>query len=242
MNVWNIQVNNERYEKHTNFKASKNQFFSQYNQDRSLENCVFKGLKNGIFMDVGAHDGVDLNNTLFFETTHNWVGINIEPIKSVYDRLVTNRPNCININCAVSDSDGIADFLSNDGYTEMLSGLKSEYDNRHIDRINGEIERMGGESRTIQIETKRIETICEENDIKHINYLSIDVEGGELKVLKSINFDKVFIDIIGFENNYPDTQNIPINYLISNGYIKLHDHVADIFMIHKDSEFLKYMR
>jgi len=119
----------------------------------------------------------------------------------------------------------------------MLSGLKSEYDNRHIDRINGEIQQMGGKSTTILIDTKRIETICEKNDINHIHYLSIDVEGGEMKVLQSINFEKVFIDIIGFENNYPDKQNIPIDYLMQYGYIKLPYHIADIFMIHKDSKF-----
>ena len=171
--------------------------------------------------------------------THDWNGINIEPLKSVYDKLVTNRPNCINVNCAISDNNGSAEFLSNDGYTEMLSGLKSEYDARHINRMYNEIQVMGGESKTILVDTKRIETICEENNINHINYLSIDVEGGEMKVLQSINFEKVFIDVIGFENNYPDTQNIPINYLKQYGYIKLPDHVADIFMIHKDSAFLK---
>lgn len=236
---WNLQLHNERYEKTSFFKANINQFYSQYNQDRSLENCIFKGFKNGVFMDVGSHDGVDLNNTLFFETTNDWKGINVEPIKSVYERLLTNRPNCINLNCAVSDRDGIANFLCNEGYTEMLSGLVSEYDERHKGRISGEIERMGGKSETIVVETKTIEKICEETNIKQINYLSIDVEGGEMKVLQSINFDKVFIDVIGFENNYHDLQNTPINYLKEKGYIKLPEHVSDIFMIHKNSVFLQ---
>jgi len=66
MNNWGIQNHNQRYEGSTHFNANPNQFYSQYNQDRSLENCIFKGHKNGIFMDIGAHDGVDLNNTLFF--------------------------------------------------------------------------------------------------------------------------------------------------------------------------------
>lgn len=79
---------------------------------------------------------------------------------------------------------------------------------------------------------------CDENNIKHINYLSIDVEGGEMKVIESINFDKVFIDVIAFENNYHDLQHVLINYLKSKGYIKLPEHIADIFMIHKDSQFL----
>ena len=233
--MWNNQVSATRHSNEKGFISSPETFYSQYSQDRSLENCIFRGLKNGIFMDVGAHDGVDLNNTLFFETTHNWSGVNIEPIKDVYDRLVTNRPKCINLNLAVSDTDGKEEFLSHVGYTEMLSGLKSEYDKRHIERIEREQKVMGGKSETIIVETKTIETICDEHNIKHIHYLSIDVEGGELKVLKSINFRKVFIDVIGFENNYNDKR--PEDLLSGYGYVKLPHHYGDIFMIHKESPF-----
>lgn len=237
--AWNLQHYNRRYENQISFNAPANQFFSQYNQDRTLENCIFKGYKNGVFMDIGAHDGVDINNTLYFEKNNEWTGVNVEPLKKVYNRLVTNRPKCININCAINDTVGTAEFISNTGYTEMLSGLKTEFDPRHLKRINDENRDKKASSETITINTKRIETICDEYNIKHINYLSIDVEGGEMKVLQSINFDKVFIDVIGFENNFPDIENIPINYLQEKGYIKLPNHVADIFMIHKDSKFYK---
>ena len=242
MSHWNYQTGNRRYENTSGFVAAPSQFFSQYNQDRSLESCVFKGYTNGVFMDVGAHDGVDLNNTLYFERTRNWSGINIEPIASVYKRLLTNRPTSININCAVSNIDGNSEFVCNSGYTEMLSGLKDEYDARHIDRINGENRTTGAISTTITVITKRIETICDEHAIRRIHYLSIDVEGGELKVLQSIDYSKVFIDVIGFENNYHDTAHIPIEYLKGKGYLQLADHTADIFMIHKDSEFIDNCR
>jgi FkbM family methyltransferase len=169
MKNWNLQINNKRYENCSFFNPNSFDFFSQYNQDRSLENCIFKGYKNGFFLDVGAHDGVDLNNTLYFEKNNNWRGINIEPLEKVYNRLVTNRTNCININCAVSDFDGVSEFISNTGYTEMLSGLKSEYDDRHIERIKNENIQSGSHSETIIINTKRIETICNENNIHHIN-------------------------------------------------------------------------
>ena len=42
-------------------------FYSQDKQDKFLEENVFKGYKNGVFIDVGAHDGKSINNTLFFE-------------------------------------------------------------------------------------------------------------------------------------------------------------------------------
>ena len=58
-------------------------YYSQYKQDVILDKHVFKGFRNGFFVDVGAHDGKSLNNTLYFEESLGWSGINIEPIKSV---------------------------------------------------------------------------------------------------------------------------------------------------------------
>ena len=52
--------------------------------------------------------------------------------------------------------------------------------------------------------------------------LKLDVEGAEFDVIKSINFEKVFIDVIEFENNYDDTSKPIISYLESAGYIVIH--------------------
>lgn len=213
-------------------------FNSQYNQDQLLEENIFKGFKNGFFMDIGAHDGITLNNTLYFEKHNNWTGINVEPIPEVFNKLSTNRPNCININCAVSVEDGFADFICNTGYTEMLSGLHKNYDNRHINRINTENQMMKSSSRMITVPVKRIETICDEHNIKHIHYLSVDVEGAEFDVIKSINFDKVFIDIVDFENNYDDVSVPIIKYLEGFGFKMIYKS-GDIFMINTKSEFYK---
>jgi hypothetical protein len=217
-------------------------FYSQFRQDEFLENIIFNGYKNGVFMDVGAHNGVSLNNTLYFEKNNNWSGVNIEPIKKVFDELVINRPNCININCAVSNFDGISEFLCNEGYTEMISGLKNSFDPRHTTRLLNENQKYGSTTKTIDVDTKRIETICDEYNIKHINYLSIDVEGGEFNVIKSINFDKLFIDVIGFENNYADVSTPIMEYLNKKNFITfvdLSNKPPDILMINKDSEFIK---
>ena len=212
-------------------------FYSQDKQDVFLQNNVFKGYKNGFFVDVGAHDGKKINNTLYFENDHNWSGINIEPMPNIFIELNNNRPNCINYNCAVSEIDGFAEFIHNKGWTEMLSGLKKDYDKRHIIRRDKEIGLNGGSTEIIEVNTKRLETILDENNIKHINYLSIDVEGGEFSVIKSINFNKVFIDVIGFENNYNDTSEPIIKYLQNKNY-KIINKSLDIFMIHNESKFI----
>jgi FkbM family methyltransferase len=211
-------------------------YYSQDKQDYFLENSVFKGYKSGIYVDVGAHDGVTINNTLYFHKNNKWNGINIEPIKSVYDKLLINRPNDKNINCAICNYDGKTEFICNNGYTEMISGIKETYDKRHYDRLDNENKIMNASSEIIIVDTKKLETIFDENKISHIHYLSIDVEGGEFEVIKSINFDKVFIDVIGFENNYNDVSVPIIEYLQSKKYVVINKSV-DIFMIHERSMF-----
>ena len=213
-------------------------FYSQDKQDQILETQVFKGYKNGFFMDIGAHDGKSINNTLYFEESNNWTGVNVEPIKKVYNDLVVNRPNCININCAVCNNDGISEFICNKGYTEMISGIKDTFDPRHMQRLQRENRRYGSTTEIIEVETKRLETICDSHKITHINYLSIDVEGAEFEVIKSINFDKVYIDVIGFENNYEDTSIPIVEYLKERNYIVINKSL-DIFMIHKNSVFVE---
>jgi FkbM family methyltransferase len=217
-------------------------FHSQEGQDKLLETFFFRGFKNGVFMDVGAYDGKTINNTLFFEETHGWTGVNVEPIKKVYDQLVQNRPGCINLNVACSDKDGKASFICNDGYTTMISGLKDNYDPRHLNRLNYELQIHGGTTETIEVDTMRIETICDTYNINHINYLSIDVEGSEMAVIQGINFDKLFIDIIGFENNFQNTSDPIIKYLYTKGYVTLkfpnNECNVDIFMVNRHSKFI----
>lgn len=213
-------------------------FYSQDNQDNYLETNIFKGYKNGFYVDVGAHDGISINNTLYFEKNNNWTGINIEPIKKVFDKLVINRPNNINLNLACCNNDGETNFLCNTGYTEMISGIQDNFDIRHLHRLQCENIQHNSITEVIKVETKKLETILNENNISHINYLSIDVEGAEFEVIKSINFDKVFIDVIGFENNYNDVSVPIVEYLQNKGFIFINQCI-DIFMINKMSIFYK---
>jgi FkbM family methyltransferase len=214
-------------------------FYSQYKQDEYLETTIFKGYKNGFYVDVGAHDGISLNNTLYFEKNNNWRGINIEPIKDVFDMLVMNRPVDVNINCAVCNRDGEADFYLNEGYTEMLSGIIENYDARHLERLMNENTEKSATTQIVKVNTKKLETIFDEHAVSHINYLSIDVEGAEFEVLKSINFDKVFIDVIGFENNYTEVSAPIILYLEYKGF-KVDKISTDIFMINRGSKFIRH--
>ena len=67
------------------------------------------------------------------------------------------------------------------------------------------------------------------------------MEGAEFEVIRSIHFDKVFIDVIGFENNYNDSSDPIIRYLVDKNYVVIRVS-TDIFMIHRDSVFYTRMQ
>ena len=65
-------------------------YYSQIGQDKFV-NEFFKGKLNGVFVDIGAHDGESGSNSLFLEKHRNWSGICIEPGPAEYKKLEESR-------------------------------------------------------------------------------------------------------------------------------------------------------
>lgn len=216
-------------------------FHSQDRQDELLEQRIFRGFKRGVFVDVGAHDGVTFNNTLYFEEAHGWSGMNVEANPHVFEKLCANRPRATNVQCAIDEENGTTVFLLNDGHTEMISGIKKYYDQRHMRRLSQENKVHRGRTSQVEVPTRRLDGLLAEHGIKNVNYLSIDVEGAELAVVKSIDFSEVFIDVIGFENNYADSSIPIVQYLETRGFRRLGWGGLDVFMIHWQSLFAETM-
>lgn len=196
------------------------QYYSQSGQDRYLNEQLFKGKQNGVFIDIGAHNGIIFSNTYFFEKELQWTGICIEPIPEIFQQLQQNR-RCVCLQGCIANSTTKQPFLRVTGgtafeYTEMLSGLLHSYDLRHLDRIDRELLKFGGKKEIIMMQCYTLNDILEQYAIKHIDYLSIDTEGSELDILKAIDFSTITIDVITVENNY-NTDHIK-NFLTSQGY------------------------
>ena len=170
------------------------------------------------------NDGISLSNTKILEDI-GWNGICVEPLPLSFNKLLNNR-KCIKHNLAVSEVNGKLQFLQIDGYSEMLSGLFETYDPRHLERINRELNTYGGTKKIIDIDSVRFSDLINE---KEIDYISIDVEGSELNVIKSIDFDKHNIFCISVENNY-GTNEVE-NYLNNFGFKFLRNVGADNFFI-----------
>lgn len=176
---------------------------SQYNQDRFLNEKFFHNKKNGVFVDIGAHDGVSLSNSYFFEKDLEWKGLCIEPIPTLFEQLDKNR-DCIKIQGCAWSEDTVKKFRMIKGYAEMLSGIVDTYEPNHVKRIDDECKSTDGSYEDVDMPCYNINNLLEKYGLLKVDFLSIDTEGSELEILKTIDFDRFDIKIILVENNYND--------------------------------------
>jgi len=201
-------------------------YYSQYGQDKYVYDTFFHGKKNGVFLEIGADDGVTLSNTKFFEE-RGWTGICIEPRPNAYQLLIRNR-TCICENYAISDKEEEVPFLSIEGYGKGLSGIVNNYDPKHWLRANGN-ETISSKKTIIRVQCRKLEQILSKHDIGTIHFCSLDVEGSEMKILESIDFSRLDIKVFAIENNFKENK---IRYFMEKHGYKLNKrlHIDDIFV------------
>ena len=142
----------------------------------------------------------------------------IEPIPKIYQKLKENRV-CQTINGCIANQPGKAKFIEVEGGPNMLSTLAVNNVGLTARRIRKNAKRHNANVKEIEVECYDIKSVAEKSGIKSVDFLSLDTEGGELEILKSINFQKLPITLISVENNFY-TPDIRI-YLESQGFIYL---------------------
>ncbi len=161
--------------------------YGQFKQDYYVFNNLFDKNKNGVFVDVGANDPIKCNNTYLFEK-NGWTGLAIEPQDDLRNKWPESRQTrCLD--CVIGPENKDITFIEGKNDEHGLSGIKG-YNKVSANNKN-----------EVTKKQKRLDEILLENNIKYVDYLSIDVEGYELNVLKSINFSKINIKVIGLKND-----------------------------------------
>jgi FkbM family methyltransferase len=196
---------------------------SQMGQDMLLNRWFFKNRGPGFFIDVGAFDGILGSNTFYFEKHLQWKGIAFEPNPSVFEVLRATR-SCRVIQGCAYHRDGEVSFLALSERQQrkgtesrppgnqlsmvfdsthggaMLSGIPE-----HMDQLQW-VKWIRKPMKLNQFEATvpchRIDTVLNDCGVKIVDYLSIDVEGAELEVLRGIDFDTVQVNIIGVEHTH----------------------------------------
>jgi FkbM family methyltransferase len=173
----------------------------------------------GVFVDVGAFDPITISNSYHFER-NGWTTYCFEANPDLIPRLKEHRANVYNY--AVSDHDKekvTFNVVTSSNWTAGFSAIK--IDPRYIRKWGYSIQEM----KTIEVEQRSLDSIIvkEQIPLEHIDILGIDVEGGELAVLKGLDIDKYQPKVILVEDVFNDKD--LTDYLISKGY-KLDKHIS----------------
>jgi len=198
---------------------------------------LFKNKKNGFYLDVGAQHPISNNNTyLLFKK--GWHGINIDLDKKNIDLFKIARPNDHNLNFAISDKIEETElFYYHDASPiNTLNKDVSNFQNAKIKEIK-------------KIKTNTLNNILGSLKINsQIDYMNLDVEGFEEKVLSSFDIKKYrplvisveFLDLkmkkLEFKNNNIQTlldSNI-YKYFIENKYHFVNWLHGDLIFVHEN--------
>lgn len=168
---------------------SQHKSYSQIGQDLFVL-FILNGKRNGFFVEIGAGDGVHLSNTYLLENEFGWTGILVEPNRSFYSECSRNRTSLVKQNL-ILDRNG-----SRIKFYEKEIGEFSHADG------------FGDSSASLIIDSYEVQSIEFNNLFNEINppividFLSIDTEGSEFEILRSVDFNKFRPRIICIEHNF----------------------------------------
>ncbi len=179
---------------------------------------AFLNKKKGIFIEAGACDGKFLSNTYLLERELNWNGVLVEPNSFFWKDLVKNRNTNI-FKGAISKKNGKMEFvectapelsyLSTFNQKDKWSNVKKTKEIKNIDTLS-----LKGLLSKFSLGSS-------------IDYLSLDLEGGELEILKSIDFNEIRIKLITVEHNFTSNREQIYNLLKTNGFKRVMKNISD---------------
>lgn len=171
-----------------------------------------QGKRNGYFVEFGATNGVDSNNSFVLEKHYGWSGILAEPGKVWHAQLRANRKSVIDTRCVWNETGRRLEF--NEVQEPELSTINTY---SHTDRYR-ESRARGSK---YEVETVSLNELLRTHGApKQIDYLSIDTEGSEYDILSKFDFDKYDIQVITCEHNYTEARGKIFELLSAKGYLR----------------------
>lgn len=173
---------------------------------------IFEGKKRGFYVDVGAHHPRRFSNTCLLYRK-GWNGINIEPNPDAALAFQKERTKDINLQTGISDSEGALTY-----YLFTDPALNS-FDKELVDWTtqNTKYKVVA----TKQIAVQRLETVLRKHVPPRvdIDLLSIDVEGLDMSVLRSNDWDTFRPTVVLVESLETSLEEV----LVSEVYLFMRD-------------------
>ncbi|MBE9064944.1 FkbM family methyltransferase, partial [cf. Phormidesmis sp. LEGE 11477] len=181
-------------------------FASQRGQDYYVDKLL-NGKKDGFFVDVGANHPTEISNTIYLERK-GWNGLSFEPQKHLCKLFEEVRGTKV-LPYVLGSEPCETEFgiVESDGWEHALSGV--------FDVMRKEGAAFQG--KTIRREKRQVHRLVDvllDEKIEYVDFMSIDVEGYELEVLKGMDFSKVHVEILIVENDRTQLGNVYLREFI----------------------------
>jgi FkbM family methyltransferase len=195
------------------------------------------GKRTGIYVDVGAfHPMYSSNTKLLYDA--GWRGVNIEADPHKLAPFNLFRPRDVNI-CAVVDAEEReAEFYFHAGakYGSM-AGLDR-------DNISHTADALGRSVVSRKVRTRTLASILEEAGVTGVDFLNIDVEGSEVRVLMSVDLERHRVGLVACEVHGSNIRSIleapAVRFLESRGYALSAWAPPTVFMQRRDALVRRY--
>ena len=145
--------------------------------------------ENGFFIESGARSGLELSNTIFFETKRNWTGLLVEPQLKDFNKLLALRRKAYAINACMSPTKNSGLFAWK--MVGHIAGLHESH-----------VFKKAGQTPDGYMQCFSFGAMMAALNVNRVDYFSLDIEGGEVPVLKTIPWNDVYIDVIDIEYKY----------------------------------------
>jgi len=172
---------------------------SQQGEDELLMGW-FRNLCGGTYLEMGGLDGVLYSNSYVFNRALDWKGVLVELMSFNYEKLVANRPDEIaRLNAGVCDESQTLHYYGTEEHSGAIGGIY-EFSSPAFREMFWEDVALD-DPRVKEIRCDTLDSLLLENapGTTFFDFFSLDVEGGELSVLRSIDFDRVSFGVIFFE-------------------------------------------
>jgi FkbM family methyltransferase len=187
------------------------------------------GVSRPSYIDIGAHHPYYLNNTALF-SQRGARGINVEPDPYLFGNFVKKRPNDINLNVGVGEKNGQMDFYIMS--TPTMNTFSKEGADDLVANFNFTIKEVRS-TPLLDINT----ILNKYHEGKFPDLLSLDVEGLDEQIIRSIDLERNFPKVICIETtSYSETgnglkNNSLIELISSQGYTNYADtYINTIFI------------
>lgn len=213
------------------FDDLEQNLYGEVGHPLDVDKLVFGGqLKHGFYLEAGASDSETYSDTLHFEVNHGWNGLLVEPHPLLHDLGVEKKRNATLLKTCFS-TETKPQFVKFD-----LEGVwRNEEDNNDMMSMGGIVTDQRDTS--VKMQCIPLYSILLAIGNPTINYFSLDIEGAEFAVLKTLPWDKVDIQVLTIETHmlgsvFPGTREDLIEYMDSVGY----NHIKDA---HKGTNALR---